>query len=157
MPDVWISDPTWERLQQHARFLGGTLDVVLDRAIDALDQVTGCDTKPKASEGVITPTDPPRRILPPRQCRRIVIETLHELGGAATRAVLREAIEQKLKPLLTDKDYEPIDSGGPRWWYDVVYRGCLYIVREGLLKVDTPRDSYELSAAGRDVARRQAY
>ena len=41
MPQIRIEDPTFERLQRHARPLVDTSDTVVNRALDALDQLAG--------------------------------------------------------------------------------------------------------------------
>ena len=59
MPEVMIQDSTFERLQRHAKPLVDTIDTVVNRALDALEQVVG-EPAPGRGRG----TEAERRIDP---------------------------------------------------------------------------------------------
>ncbi len=56
MPEVTIEQSTFERLQQHARPLMDTVDSVIARALDALDQTTpsAAPRSPTSTAGIMT-------------------------------------------------------------------------------------------------------
>ncbi len=59
MPQVTIADKTFERLQRHARPLVDTLDTVINRAVDRLEQDEDSSERPAGSA-----TETERRIDP---------------------------------------------------------------------------------------------
>jgi len=59
MPEVTIQESTFERLQRHAKPLVDTIDTVMNRALDALEQTAG-EPAPGGGHG----TEPERRIDP---------------------------------------------------------------------------------------------
>jgi hypothetical protein len=146
MPVIRISEKTWERMKQYARPLEDSPDDVIGLALDALEErglpvpLKGAGSKPKAA----------RRgdKLPQKEFRVPLLETLHDLGGNAAAKIIRERIEPKLAPRLSEADYAPVASGDPRWWNAVCWQR-LHLVKEGLLKNDSERGVWELSERGK--------
>lgn len=82
--------------------------------------------------------------------RRPILETLVELGGGAPIGEVLKRVEQKMKGALNQYDYEPLpsDPRSPRWRNTAQWcRNTL--VREGLMKSDSPYGVWEISDEGR--------
>lgn len=80
---------------------------------------------------------------------RPILETLQELGGSAPMPQVLNRVLQKMKPVLRDVDYEPLASypDKPRWSNSAQWaRNSL--VKEGLLRSDSPRGVWEISEKG---------
>lgn len=93
----------------------------------------------------------PRGLRTPEDAfRRPILETLVELGGSAPIGEVLNRVEQKMKGALNQYDYEPLpsDSRSPRWRNTAQWcRNTL--VREGLMKSDSPYGVWEISDEGR--------
>lgn len=78
MPDVSLQDPTFERLQRHAKPLVDTIDSVINRALDALEQ--------SASPAAVTPIDgnAQERRIDPRQLPRLTHTKVLDASIAGT-------------------------------------------------------------------------
>ena len=149
-PVIRISDKTWERLKTYARPLEDSPDDIVNKALDALDIANGKSTRtvrsstPPVSKGR---SRAPGKKLPQREFRRPLLELLLEKGGGASVKMVRELLEPRMAPLLSDADYEPVSSGDPRWWNAVCWERN-DLVKEGLLRDDSERGFWELSARG---------
>ena len=158
MPVIRISDQTWERLKLHAKPLEDTAEDVVRRALDALE-------KPNEKSGLATTMpapnsrpDGPRRKsprgakLPQREFRVPLLEVLLEKGGKANTKDIRELLEPKIAPRLSEADYQPVTSGDPRWWNAVCWERN-DLVKEGLLRDNSERGVWELTQRGSEIAR----
>jgi restriction system protein len=79
-----------------------------------------------------------------------ILSTLSENGGKAKVGDVLTAVEKKMKGTLQKVDYEPLSSDPemPRWRNAAQWaRNAL--VRDGLMKSDSPRGVWEISEAGR--------
>jgi len=88
--------------------------------------------------------------------RRPILHTLVELGGSAPIGEVLKRVEQKMKGVLNQHDYEPLrsDPRSPRWRNTAQWcRNTL--VREGLMKNDSPRGIWEISDQGRKWLREE--
>jgi hypothetical protein len=72
-------------------------------------------------------------------------------GGKASVKEIRECLEPRMAPRLSSADYEQVSSGDPRWWNAVSWERN-DLVKEGLLRGDSERGVWELSARGRQAA-----
>ena len=69
--------------------------------------------------------------------------------------IIRERIEPKIAPRLSEADYALVASGDPRWWNAVCWQRH-DLVKDGLLKNDSERGVWELSERGKQfLASRQ--
>lgn len=87
---------------------------------------------------------------PEEAFRRPVLESLVELGGSARMADVLELVHQKVRGVLNEYDYQPLpsDPNCPRWRNTAQW--CRYtLVREGLMKADSPHGIWEITEAGR--------
>lgn len=77
-----------------------------------------------------------------------ILKTLNQLGGAAKVSDVLTQVEQIMKGLLKDADYELIPSGKMRRWCKNANWARYEMVKDGLLKSDSQRGIWEISEAG---------
>lgn len=72
------------------------------------------------------------------------------MGGEGKVADVLEQVKQIMKPVLKDVDYQPLASGpdNPRW-RNAAQWARNSMIKEGLLKGDSPRGVWEITDAGR--------
>jgi len=93
----------------------------------------------------------PRGLRTPEDAfRRPILETLAELGGAAPIGEVLDRVEHKMKGVLNEYDREPLPSD-PRSirWRNTAQWCRNTLVREGLMKADSPYGVWEISEQGR--------
>jgi restriction system protein len=99
----------------------------------------------RAARGTRTPED---------AFRVPVLQALVDLGGSGTVQEVLDKVEIAMKDRLTPVDYESLPStpGSPRWRNTAQWcRNTM--VNEGLLSDDSPRGTWEITAAGRSFLR----
>ena len=84
----------------------------------------------------------------PREAyRHTILEALYNCGGAASGRDVLEIVERKTEHLFGDVDYEFVNGKIPRW-----RKGAQWtrqqLVKEGLLKNNSPRGIWELTDQG---------
>jgi hypothetical protein len=81
---------------------------------------------------------------------RPILSTLLEAGGRAKMADMLPSVEKRMKGILKKVDYEPLasDQDMPRWRNTAQWARNT-MVKDGLLKADSPRGIWEISDAGR--------
>jgi hypothetical protein len=87
---------------------------------------------------------------PEEAFRRPILETLVELGGSAPVSEVLEKLATKMKSLLNQHDLEslPSDPRSVRWKNTAQWcRNTL--VREGLMRSDSPHGIWEISETGK--------
>lgn len=85
-----------------------------------------------------------------------ILETLEELGGRGTVAEVLERVEAKMKSNLNRCDYEPLPSSGVIRWRNTAQWCRNTLVKEGLMKSDSPRGIWEISEKGREFLRNRS-
>jgi len=93
----------------------------------------------------------PRGLRTPEDAfRRPILETLAELGGAGPIGEVLDRVEHKMKGVLNEYDREPLPSD-PRSvrWRNTAQWCRNTLVREGLMKADSPYGVWEISEQGR--------
>jgi len=80
---------------------------------------------------------------------RPILEALQKLGGSASVDQVLNLVLQIMKPVLRDVDYEPLASTPdmPRW-KNAAQWARHSMVKEGLLRNDSPRGVWQISDAG---------
>jgi hypothetical protein len=79
-----------------------------------------------------------------------ILEALNELGGSAEMNDVVERVEQSMRGVLRQVDYEPLASGTEMLrWRNTAQWARNTMVEEGLLKLDSPRGMWEITEAGR--------
>ncbi len=93
----------------------------------------------------------PRGLRTPEDAFRLpILEALVELGGSAPIGKVLDRVEQKMRDVLNEYDYQPLpsDRRSVRWRNTAQW--CRYtLVREGLMKSDSPYGIWEISEEGR--------
>jgi Mrr restriction endonuclease-like protein len=147
MPVIRVSEATWERMKTHARPFEDKPEDIVNMALDALDEKLG--RKP-ISHVKPAPVVRLGKTLPQKEFRLPLMKAVLELGGSAQVPEIRRVMEKKMKPLLTDRDYEHVSTGEPRWWNAICWERA-NLVREGLFKNSSPRGIWELSEQGKKM------
>lgn len=155
MPVIRISDATMERLKAWAVPLEDTAESALAKALDAAEnaQLPGREGDGKHSTSIAKTTRavyrraaPPDR-LPQKEFRQPLLEVLYELGGSERVADLRPILKEKIGTTLLPGDLEQVATGEERWWNATCWERS-NLVREGYLRDDSPRGTWELSERG---------
>ncbi len=82
--------------------------------------------------------------------RRPILEALVELGGSSTVDRVLDLVYEKMKDRLNEYDLQPLTSMPEQVRWRNTAQWCRYtMVREGLLKPDSPRGVWEITEAGR--------
>jgi hypothetical protein len=154
VPVVRISDQTWARLQKHAQPLVDTPDTVISAALDALDVSQG-NVRPKGALTQIIEANRQQKneLTPQKAFRPILMKTLLALGGQARVPQIRDSMQGPVKSILKPGDTELVSSGDIRWWNAVCWERA-DLIREGLLRSDSPRGIWELSDRGKLEAKK---
>jgi predicted CopG family antitoxin len=148
MPTIRIDDDVYRALQEQAQAFVDSPNSVLRRILDLDDE---------GDPG--THGDEPRRarsgeLLDRREYDRRILEVLTRHGGSAPGNDVIDEVGEMVKDRLTELDKESIPSGVLRWRNRVAWRR-FNLVKQGLLKSDSPRGLWELSDEGWAVVREQ--
>ena len=79
-----------------------------------------------------------------------ILAVLAELGGRGRRRKVVELVGDKMKNVLTPADRRQLPSHGIRWERAVAWQASHMRRVAGLLRDDSPRGMWEISAAGRE-------
>lgn len=79
-----------------------------------------------------------------------ILNMLVDMGGSGKVADVLEKVERVMRPVLKPIDYEPLasDPDNPRW-RNAAQWARNSMVKEGLLKPNSPRGVWEISDSGR--------
>lgn len=100
---------------------------------------------------------PRGRRTPEEAFRRPILEALVELGGSAPLREVLKRVEGKMASTLTPHDREPLPSDPKTLRWKNTAQWCRNtLVREGLMKGDSPHGLWEISEAGREWLRQNA-
>lgn len=145
MHNILLSEPTYRRLFREAlSFDDSAEDVILrllDRAGDA-----DVPTRDPVSKQSLRAT--PGSVLPVRGYWIPILELLDEAGGSAPSNDVIDALEERMKDLLTPRDFEHLKSGEIRWRNRARF-GRLRMKERGLLSDASHRGVWEITDAGR--------
>lgn len=149
MPVIRVSDSTWDRMKTFARPLEDTADDIVSRALDALE---GIKATPKVSKAPGRPSkDREGEKLPQKEFRIPLLIALHELGGKASKHDASKAVFPKVKERLKPADHVLLSTGEFRWENAIAWERS-ELVKEGYLRNDSPRGTWELTDRGRTEA-----
>lgn len=96
----------------------------------------------------------PKGLKTPDTSYRIpILESLTELGGQGRISQILELVEEKMKGLLNEYDYEMLPSGGEVRWSNTAKWCKSSMKKEGLLSDTSPHGVWEISEAGRKYLR----
>ena len=155
MPVIRVTDETLERLKRWAEPLVDTAESALAKALDAAEQ-----TRALPGEDHLTPAAKPSRPrrrrptsknkLPQREFRQPLLQLLYELGGSAQVSDLQPLMKEKMASALLPGDLQPVSTGDERWWNATCWERS-NLVKEGYLRDDSPRGTWELSEQGTEL------
>lgn len=88
---------------------------------------------------------------------RPLLQVLDQMGGSGKVADVLERIGKLMKPILKPVDFDPLASGpdNPRW-RNAAQWARNSMIRDGLLKADSPRGVWEISDKGRQTLKDSA-
>jgi hypothetical protein len=82
--------------------------------------------------------------------RKPILEALVELGGQAEISDVLDLVEKKMRGILNDYDYQPLSSDPDIIRWRNTAQWCRNtMVRQGLLKSDSPRGIWAISEEGK--------
>lgn len=85
--------------------------------------------------------------------REPILAALHKLGGSGSINEVLDEVYRMVKPRLNKYDLQPLPSDPQNKRWRNTAQWCRYtMVKEGLLRSDSPRGVWELSEEGRKVA-----
>ncbi|GMV97355.1 MAG: hypothetical protein HRF43_01250 [Phycisphaerae bacterium] len=87
---------------------------------------------------------------------RPILQALEQMGGRGRVADVLERVGQIMKPVLKKVDYDPLASSpdNPRW-RNAAQWARNNMIRDGLLKSDSPRGTWEITDRGRTMLKEQ--
>ena len=185
MPEISIGEDNWERLKLWAVPLEDTADDALKRVLDFAKQHRNCEQCRSESEveGNAAESNSPRtnfellsldqnkkepmlktviasrlprgRKVPNEEYYAPILLTLLGLGGSARASDVLDGVEERMKHMFTEVDYQDRPSGGISRWKHTAHWGRNAMVHQlGLLRNDSPHGVWELSEAGMAEAKR---
>ena len=135
---IRIDDEVWAALQKRARAFEDTPNSALRREL-RIDKRNG---KRKVSERS------PKGIKTPQPAfREPILRVLYEAGGSARIADVCDGIEQMIGERFNETDRGLLGAGEVRWRNTSQWERNA-MVKEGLLKKNSPRGLWELTAKG---------
>lgn len=101
------------------------------------------------------PRLPRGRRTPQTAFRLPILQVLAELGGRARSRQVLERLQDRMRPVLKEVDYQPLRSntGLPRW-RNTAYWARTLLTKEGLLNPQAGYGVWEITEAGREYLRR---
>ncbi len=148
MPTIEIDDDIWKELQSRAAPLIDTPSTVLRRILD----LPGGEGK-HAGRLLIQRKIRTRAHGRTRQevYRKPILRSISQAGGSHPAAKVLEEIEIELGDRLNPVDKEILKSGRDIRWRNAAQWERAAMVKEGLLKSDSPRRVWELTEKGKKV------
>lgn len=88
-----------------------------------------------------------------REFYRPILEALIAMGGSSKKGEILDRVGQALQGVLTAVDCSPIRGGDPKTplWRITAEAAKRPLVREGFLKGDSPKDTWEITDRGRQA------
>lgn len=85
-----------------------------------------------------------------------ILQVLEKMGGSGKVAEVLERVGKLMKPVLKKVDFDPLASGpdNPRW-RNAAQWARNSMIRDGLLKADSPRGVWEVADKGRAMLKEQ--
>ncbi len=147
MPVIRISEDTWQRLKRWASPLEDTPDSTIGKLLDQVDRDPDSPGKGTTKQAVSTRL-PRGRKTAEREFERPLLEALFELGGTGVMYEVLPVVEEKMRPILKDVDYERLPSTGVARWRSTAQWTRHRLTERGLIKRGPTRGIWELTEYG---------
>ncbi|HOM67449.1 MAG: hypothetical protein BWX85_00804 [Chloroflexi bacterium ADurb.Bin120] len=85
-----------------------------------------------------------------------LLKTLIEMGGAGRVSEVLDRMENHVKPMLTEPDYEPLSSTDEFRWRNTAKWARQELIYDGLLEKDSPYGIWTISDKGRAWVEKQS-
>lgn len=141
MPVVRISEELYEEVKKYAEPLVDNFETALWKALGRNKSGQSIGQRKAKSRAV-------GELTPPKDFWRSILEVLIESGGRASRQQVHNDIERKMGGQLKPGDLEVNRDGTLKWSKQVDYQR-LAMVQEGLLRKDSLKGNWEITANGR--------
>lgn len=149
MPTIRIDDEVWGALKKKAVPLEDTPNHVLRRLLGIDPEELPSAATPAGRSAA--PERWPRkasRQTPHQGYRLPILRALVAMGGSGEVSKVMQRVAEEMKHSLTPWDRQDISSGMVRWEKAANWER-FEMVREGLVKADSPRGLWEVSDKGR--------
>ena len=98
-----------------------------------------------------------RRLRTPEAAfRQPILKALDEMGGSARMGDVLTRVEQLMRDILKEVDYEPLPADGMQRWSKAAQWERYSMAKEGLLKQDSRRGIWEITEAGRKAVLKES-
>lgn len=150
MTSIELSDSTYKRL---LRLVTSFEDQPEDIIIRLLDENEGMEdgAAPMSSSPPPSPRGhsraAPGSVLPVGEYWIPILQVLEDLGGSAPSNDVVDALEERIKDLLTQRDFERLKSGEIRWRNRARF-ARLRMKEQGLLSDASHRGVWEITPVG---------
>lgn len=155
VPYIEVTDETYSRLLRRSESFSDTADNVIVRLLDATAPESGPSVHSVQQRRSVrnetrqaTPRAIPGSILPEREYWVPILEILMEAGGEAPATDVIDALGDRMRSMLTQRDYESLSMGEVRWRNRARF-ARLRMTEQGLLSASSPRGIWELTDLGR--------
>jgi hypothetical protein len=148
MPVVRISDKTWERLKVWATPLEDTPDSTIRKLLDQVEPNGASDTQRPPAPQPGAKRLPRGKKTSEQAFERPLLEALHELGGAGVMYQVLPVVEEKLRHVLKDVDYERLETTGVVRWRSTAQWTRHRLAERGLIMRGPARGIWELTDHG---------
>jgi hypothetical protein len=154
VPYIEVTSETYSRLLRRSESFTDTPDNVIVRLLDATVPEPGDSVHSVQRRSVrnktrqATPRAIPGSILPEREYWVPILEILTEAGGAAPASDVINALGERMRSMLTQRDYETLSMGDVRWRNRARF-ARLRMTEQGLLSETSPRGIWEVTDSGR--------
>ncbi len=148
MPVVRISDKTWERLKSWAAPLEDTPDSTIRKLLDKVESNGSTESTGSTGTQAGAKRLPRGKKTSEREFEKPLLEALYELGGTGVMYQVLPVVEEKLRHVLKDVDFERLESTGVVRWRSTAQWTRHRLTERGLIKKGPARGIWELTDHG---------
>jgi Mrr N-terminal domain len=145
MPTIRVDEDVFEWLKSQAEPFVDTPNSVIRRVAGLDDAIT--QRRSQAAERA-----KPGELLDRHEYDQPILDALARMGGSANGSDVIDAVGEMVVDRLTARDKERIESGVVRWRNRAAWRR-FNLVKQGLLKDQSPRGIWELTDEGWKAAK----
>lgn len=157
MPVIRISDETLRRLKTWAEPLEDTAESAVSKVLDAAEGMRDASTRTRTGSRTAKIRITGKRRgsgsgdrSSQRKFREPLLRAIYEMGGSARTGDLYPVVEKLIAAVPLSGDMNNLFSGDKKW-RNSIRRERLELVKEGCLRDDSPRGTWELSEKGTEL------